>query len=49
MRHARIATTLDIYAQHVSDSQRRAVTKGKPRKLDERVMPGFPPEKLIWN
>jgi integrase len=27
MRHSRIATTMDIYAQHVPDSQRRAVTK----------------------
>ena len=27
MRHARIATTMDIYAQHVPDSQRRAVTR----------------------
>jgi len=27
MRHSRITTTMDIYAQHVPDSQRRAVTK----------------------
>ncbi len=27
MRHSRIATTMDIYAQHVPDSQRRAVTR----------------------
>ena len=27
MRHARIATTMDIYAQHVPDSQRRAVAR----------------------
>jgi integrase len=27
MRHARIATTMDIYAQHVADSQRRAVAR----------------------
>ena len=27
MRHSRIATTMDIYAQHVPDSQRRAVAR----------------------
>jgi len=27
MRHSRISTTMDIYAQHVPDSQRRAVSK----------------------
>ena len=27
MRHSRIATTMDIYAQHVPESQRRAVAK----------------------
>ena len=27
MRHSRIATTMDIYAQFVPKSQRRAVTK----------------------
>ena len=27
MRHSRIATTMDVYAQHVPDSQRRAVAK----------------------
>ena len=27
MRHTRISTTMDIYAQHVPTSQRRAVTK----------------------
>jgi integrase len=27
MRHSRISTTMDIYAQHVPESQRRAVTK----------------------
>jgi integrase len=27
MRHARISTTMDIYAQHVPESQRRAVVK----------------------
>jgi integrase len=27
MRHSRITTTMDIYCQHVPDSQRRAVTK----------------------
>jgi len=27
MRHARIATTMDIYAQHVPESQRRAVAR----------------------
>jgi len=27
MRHSRISTTMDIYAQHVPDSQRRAVAK----------------------
>jgi integrase len=27
MRHARIATTMDIYAQHVPESQRRAVVR----------------------
>jgi hypothetical protein len=25
------------------------VNKGKPRKLDEQIMPGFPADKLIWN
>jgi hypothetical protein len=24
------------------------VNKGKPRKLDEQIMPGFPPDKLTW-
>jgi integrase len=28
MRHERLSTTMDIYAQHVPASQRRAVTKG---------------------
>jgi integrase len=27
MRHSRISTTMDVYAQHVPDSQRRAVAK----------------------
>jgi mono/diheme cytochrome c family protein len=27
MRHARIATAMDIYAQHVPESQRRAVAR----------------------
>jgi hypothetical protein len=27
MRHSRISTTMDIYAQHVPQSQRRAVSK----------------------
>jgi integrase len=27
MRHSRISTTMDIYAQHVPESQRRAVDK----------------------
>ena len=27
MRHERLSTTMDIYAQHVATSQRRAVTK----------------------
>jgi len=27
MRHSRITTTMDIYAQHVPSSQRRAVAK----------------------
>jgi integrase len=27
MRHSRISTTMDIYAQHVPESQRRAVAK----------------------
>ncbi|PYX61065.1 MAG: hypothetical protein DMG73_04945, partial [Acidobacteria bacterium] len=27
MRHSRIATTMDVYVQHVPDSQRRAVAK----------------------
>ena len=27
MRHSRISTTMDIYAQHVPQSQRRAVDK----------------------
>ena len=27
MRHERLSTTMDIYAQHVPTSQRRAITK----------------------
>ena len=27
MRHSRISTTMDIYAQHVPQSQRRAVSR----------------------
>jgi hypothetical protein len=36
MRHARISTTMDIYAQDVPDSQRRAVAK-MMAMVDERV------------
>ncbi len=35
MRHSRITTTLDVYAQHVSESQRRAVDK-MMAMVDER-------------
>jgi integrase len=39
MRHSRIATTMDIYAQHVPDSQRRAVTKMMDMVESRRVQP----------
>jgi integrase len=39
MRHSRITTTMDIYAQHVPDSQRRAVAKMMDMVESRRTQP----------
>jgi integrase len=39
MRHSRIATTMDIYCQHVPDSQRRAVAKMMDMVESRRTQP----------
>ena len=39
MRHSRITTTMDIYCQHVPDSQRRAVTKMMDMVESRRTQP----------
>ena len=39
MRHARISTTMDIYVQHVPDSQRRAVAKMMDMVESRRTQP----------
>jgi integrase len=42
MRHSRISTTMDIYAQHVPESQRRAVAKMmdmvEPRRVQTSIV-----------
>ncbi len=39
MRHSRITTTMDIYCQHVPDSQRRAVAKMMDMVESRRTQP----------
>ncbi len=39
MRHSRISTTMDIYAQHVPSSQRRAVAKMTDIVQSRRTQP----------
>ena len=42
MRHSRIQTTLDIYAQFVPDSQRRAIAKTSKMTAERIANPKLP-------
>jgi integrase len=42
MRHERLSTTMDIYAQHVPTSQRRAVTKTMEMVRSRQVQKDVP-------